>query len=197
MTREEIKNKLYYVADTIRMNADKFARGEALENEDWIKAAKEFTSCLNYLMQSHRNFDEVQQEEEHYEKLPIEPMKQFLTYPIELISSEETLEQFNAQKHRPVTLGFPDPNDCQDFAIRTAGEVTELVKTDKGYEATICVDESLVAGNRVMGALANGFKPVLNMCGNTHIDEQSGKCVFDEYTHVAVCFPNSCPKLDD
>ena len=35
MTREEIKNKLYYVADTIRMNADKFARGEALENDDF------------------------------------------------------------------------------------------------------------------------------------------------------------------
>ena len=34
MTREEIKNKLYYVADTIKMNADKYANGEALENEE-------------------------------------------------------------------------------------------------------------------------------------------------------------------
>ena len=60
MTREEIKNKLYYVADTIKMNADKYANGEALENEDWVKAAKEFTACLNYLINSHTDFKEVQ-----------------------------------------------------------------------------------------------------------------------------------------
>lgn len=50
MNREEIKNRLYYVADTIKMNADKFAAGETLENEDWVKAAKEFTACLDYLV---------------------------------------------------------------------------------------------------------------------------------------------------
>ena len=38
MTREEIKNKLYYVAYTIRMDTDKFDRGEAFEKYDWIKA---------------------------------------------------------------------------------------------------------------------------------------------------------------
>lgn len=67
MTREEIKNKLYYVADTIKMNADKFAAGGTLENEDWVKAAKEFASCLNYLIQSQRDFEEVRAEEEPYE----------------------------------------------------------------------------------------------------------------------------------
>lgn len=71
MTREEIKNKLYYVADTIRTNADKFARGEALDNDDWVTAAKAFSPCLNYLIQSHRDFDEVQQEEERYVELPL------------------------------------------------------------------------------------------------------------------------------
>jgi hypothetical protein len=68
MTREEIKNKLYYVADTLRVNADKFANGEALENEDWIEAAKAFNACMNYLVQSHRDFEEVRKEEEPFEQ---------------------------------------------------------------------------------------------------------------------------------
>lgn len=55
MTREEIKNKLYYVADTIRMNADKYANGEALDSDDWSKAAKEFISCLSCLSQCTDN----------------------------------------------------------------------------------------------------------------------------------------------
>lgn len=67
MTREEVKTKLYYVADTIKMNADKFAKGESLENEDWINAAKEFSSCINYLTQSHRDFEDVRKEEEQFE----------------------------------------------------------------------------------------------------------------------------------
>ncbi len=67
MTREENKKKLYNVADTIKLNADKFANGEALEHEDWIKAAKEFNSCMNYLVQSHRDFEEVRKEEEPFE----------------------------------------------------------------------------------------------------------------------------------
>lgn len=73
MTREEIKNKLYYVADTIKMNADKYANGEALENDDWLKAAKEFTSCMNYLLQTHRDFEEVRKEEENVGPYPKSP----------------------------------------------------------------------------------------------------------------------------
>lgn len=199
MTREEIKNKLYYVADTIKMNADKFANGEALENEDWIKAAKEFTSCLNYLMQSHRDFEEVKKEEEPLEQQAVEPMKQFLiTRPLDhngRTFSEEAIKQFNSTEHHPVTLGFPDPQDWQSVGIRTAGEVKEVVKTKDGYAASICIDESHVAGRKVMSALVYGFNPVFTLCGTERKDER-GTSSFD-YTHVAVSFPDSCPKLDD
>jgi hypothetical protein len=72
MTREEIKNKLYSVADIIKMNADKFANGETLENKDWIEASKTLNSCMNYLIQSHRNFEEVRKEEEPFEQQTVD-----------------------------------------------------------------------------------------------------------------------------
>lgn len=59
MTREEVRDKLYAVADAIRANADKYAKGEALENEDWVRAASDFSACMNYLVNSHSDFEEV------------------------------------------------------------------------------------------------------------------------------------------
>lgn len=200
MTREEIKNKLYYVADTIKMNADKFARGEALENDDWLKAAREFTSCMNYLLQTHRDFDEVRKEEEKFEKPDAEPRKQVIgAVPLDHNGrkfSEDAIKQFSLEKHRPVTLGFPDPQDWQAMGIRTAGEIREVSKLQDGYTATVCIDENLVAGRKVMEAMKDGFAPVFTLCGEDKKDDK-GADVF-RYTHVAVSFPNSCPKaLDD
>ena len=47
-----------------------------------------------------------------------------------------------------------------------------------------------------MEAITNGFAPVFTLCGEDKKDDK-GADVF-HYTHVAVSFPNSCPKaLDD
>lgn len=67
MDREEIKNRMYSIAETFKKNADKFFAGETLENEDWVDAAKDLNSCINYLIQTQRDFDEVRREEEPYE----------------------------------------------------------------------------------------------------------------------------------
>lgn len=82
------------------------------------------------------------------------------------------------------------------MGIRTAGDIREVSKLQDGYTATVCIDENLVAGRKVMEAMQNGFVLVFTLCGGDKKDDK-GADVF-HYTHVAVSFPNICPKaLDD
>ena len=74
MEREEIKQKLYNVAEIIRNNADKFANGEILTNEDWLQCARDFNACMNYLANSD-DFEGTRKDIE-----PLEMQKPEVTY---------------------------------------------------------------------------------------------------------------------
>lgn len=201
MTRDEIKNRLYFVADTIRMNADKFAAGEALENEDWVKAAKEFTSCMNYLMQTQRDFEEVRKEEEPYEN-PIPRNCVMVQVPVNLEHNgrryritKDCVDRFMdlPPKLRPASLGFPNDDNlpsCNGQVPYKVGDVVSI-KADPEYNlvASVCVDSHRYRSGEILKTLIeSGYAPKFTLRGEVEEDPDTVFSV-TKLTHIAIEMP--------
>lgn len=48
MKKEEIRNKLYNIADRIKENADKYVEG-TLRKTDWTDISENFSTIINYI----------------------------------------------------------------------------------------------------------------------------------------------------
>lgn len=201
MNREEIKNRLYFVADTIRMNADKFAAGETLENEDWVKAAKEFTSCLNYLMQSQRDFEEVRAEEEPHETpssrnviridVPVNFEHNGRRYRI----AESEIDRFMGLpvELRPASMGTENEEHSPSVngdVPRKVGEVASIaVDPVHGLVAQIDVDSHKYRFGQILKTLIQGgYAPKFTLCGELEEDFDHVMKVV-KLTHISIDVP--------
>lgn len=211
MTREEIKNKLYYVADTIKMNADKYANGEALENEDWVKAAKEFTACLNYLMNSHTGFKEVQGFLEKTDSGnpadPFSPQKPrnitVVEIPVNFTNdgrkyrvSERVIADFLElpENMRPASL-LPTnekPSATAANLVYKVGSVA-TIRPDKehGLVAVVNVDSHrYLCGQTLKTLVLNGFTSDVTLCGEFEKGNDN-ELYLVRITHLAINVPPS------
>ena len=179
MTREEVRNRLYAVADAIRANADKYAKGEVLENEDWVRAANDFNVCMNYLMNSHSDFEEVRKfleksdNDKICDKLIVNKPDPNQVLAFEHVHNcrhfcpENVLADFLSRpaSERVVTLGFPKPVDplipnSPEELLHKAGVGTIDTIVDNGDEAiaTLTLDPKLPDSKRLLDLIRGGIR---------------------------------------